>query len=371
MALDFYCKCLNIRIHVNEGNILNSLENGNSNVTNSDPFFSNVLLVSAPNGAEIDKKMQCLSYERKLNHWRINSCLNCNMDTHAFSNNDDDKFDKIFVSNAMEQDLQEASLLQSSKSFSQIYKLLIRPPSPDQSLSKLPPLPRDRLHNQLEELKAQTIKCLNAENEFVLERIRKFENEQMSLFNELQIQTQSEQNMLAQVLINHYKEESVGNSQHVNEQSTERNETLNVAISPRKTLHLSPTKSSPVSILNVPSDDTIFVMDEEEPEQIEGTDMAQDDSSEAEDKVSDDEAFATQSDSFKMYATSLPISMPGVWQAPVHTQEHDILGGIERGKMDDPKWMAASIQALAMSVRGNDGTEMFGARPRPRLNTLD
>ncbi|XP_035670972.1 uncharacterized protein LOC118412296 [Branchiostoma floridae] len=70
----------------------------------------------------------------------------------------------------------------------------------------------------------------------------------------------------------------------------------------------------------------------------------------------------------RLYASSLPMDMPFMTRARIaHVQEEDT--GFS-SSIQDPEQMVASMKALAMSVQ-EDGTQMFGDLPRPRINTGD
>lgn len=113
-----------------------------------------------------------------------------------------------------------------------------------------------------------------------------------------------------------------------------------------------------------------------------------------------DESYANGSQSGNVaaqYATSLPVSMPG-WQRSRHSSEEDELMKVLVYRVAntssitiffpffstciripcfqvpmpvDPQEMAASIKAMARSVKCSDGTEMFGELPDHKLNTAD
>ncbi|PIK43161.1 putative proline-rich AKT1 substrate 1-like [Apostichopus japonicus] len=69
------------------------------------------------------------------------------------------------------------------------------------------------------------------------------------------------------------------------------------------------------------------------------------------------------------YAASVPISMP-VWPKDRFSMENNLHDEEDdRLPMPEPDRMVESMRALSMSVQ--DGTEMFGDLPRPRLNTGD
>ncbi|XP_019622644.1 PREDICTED: uncharacterized protein LOC109468757 [Branchiostoma belcheri] len=71
----------------------------------------------------------------------------------------------------------------------------------------------------------------------------------------------------------------------------------------------------------------------------------------------------------KLYASSLPVDMPFMTRARIaHVQEEDTTGF--SSSIQDPEQMVASMKALAMSIQ-EDGTQMFGDLPRPRVNTGD
>lgn len=389
MALEYFCRCLNVHLRVPAGVVQETQNESLTELAKSESFFRDAFTVLAPRRFTVDKKLRCLCRNREVDNWTIILCVNCKMDTYATMNGNSDST-IVAVSPLMEKDPSAAALLFNLDNYSPIYKLLVSlPTTSNQSERTETSVTRELVHNQMEELKVQTVQLLNAENERLLERIRNFENEQMSHFNELQSRVRKEQGILAQVLMS-YHQENVGGSYQLAPPAAS-----NIMLTPPDRLvtqssstpdKTSKSRSVPPST-SKPSDDIMFAMDEED----EGSNLQDEIQTEAEEleendnyvpdgyEQSDDsdDAFATVAADVRLYATSLPISMHRGWQPSlqshvvVNANEADVLPGTEHAKMDDPQWIAASIQALAMSVRGNDGTEMFGARPRPRLNTLD
>ncbi|KAG1664715.1 hypothetical protein GQR58_019697 [Nymphon striatum] len=72
-----------------------------------------------------------------------------------------------------------------------------------------------------------------------------------------------------------------------------------------------------------------------------------------------------------IYASSLPVSMPGFQQCRSrHSSEEDDQENRVQIPVD-ARTMAASIKALAISVKCSDGTEMFGELPGHKMKTSD
>lgn len=391
MALEYFCHCLNIHLSIPEG-VLQEEPNDalTTEAVKSDSFFQDVFIVFAPRKLTANQKLQCLCRNREVEEWWVTSCVNCGMDVYATRNCNGNAV-TIAVSSSVERDPSSAVLLSNQDNYSPIYKVLVSPLPTSNPSENTVSVTRDLAHKQLEELKEQTVQLLNAENERLLERIRNYENEQMSHFNELQTRVHREQNILAEVLMNYHRE---------NISSSHRIVTSPVSSTSPKPKSVSVSSSSVVSekssktrlshsTTNKQSDDIMFAMDEDDDDDDDDV-LRQPDGSQADDILEEnddpshvrngqtndydddsDDAFSAE---VKLYATSMPIAMPRAWQSSMQSEVSADETGISlesKHTKDDPQWIAASIQALAMSVRGNDGTEMFGARPRPRLNTLD
>jgi len=149
---------------------------------------------------------------------------------------------------------------------------------------------------------------------------------------------------------------------------------------------ISPVKKQMVKVIG---EGVVFDMEEDGEEELKKhndeieSDMYEDSGAADIDSSSDNDAFLPAD---KIYASSLPVKVPKIMhyrKYPDTPREKKTVKRAGHGNeldedSDDsferyhaqPDNIAASIQAIAMSVR-NDGTEMFGDRPRPRLNTLD
>lgn len=231
----------------------------------------------------------------------------------------------------------------------------------------------------LRELELLTNKRLKTENDLIEEKIREFEVKQQEQLHHFRSRAERDKDILRQVVIKFF-ENFRTRTNGTEEKNLVFNEEL-PKISLPKTYEAQPVAQLPANRFRkrsppVAAQDTIFSMDEdnfEEFDEIENGNVNEDHNEDSGilefDSLSDGDPFTLDA---TIYATSLPIDMPKKRKPPTNQlPDLDKEFDATLEKVDDPEWMAASIQALAMSVRGCDGTEMFGARPRPRLNTMD
>ncbi|GAB6018877.1 hypothetical protein CHUAL_000535 [Chamberlinius hualienensis] len=377
-AVEFFCGCVNVGVVFESGKIRNS--NSNEFISNSSneymQFFRDARVLENAEGLKMTVKLDFLCDKRITSDWIIHKCVNCGIFTYATSM----KAPLICLLSKQMLPSSEVNALKTSPNYSPVYEVVLPffvlgNDINDNNGSKASSL--SQYH--LKELENLTSKRLKAENDLMEERVREFENKQLLQFSRFKSRVNHDKDILRQVIVSFF-DNFRNRTNETEEESPMINDELS-KISLPKTYKLQPVAQLPANRFKkrnspVVAQDTIFSMDEDNVEEFDdievgnGNDDHNEDSGILEfDSLSDGDPFPPFD---RIYATSLPIDMPKRMRSPInHVVDLDDVEDDVLEKVDDPQWMAASIQALAMSVRACDGTEMFGARPRPRLNTMD
>lgn len=359
---------------------------------------------------------------RPAGEWLITRCVNCGIDTHAVSSNN--HVNRVLISKELEGDPAKQDILTHNPHYSQAFKIILNYTNSDDKLNGNNGVPFNDT-SMLEYsncLNRKSAELLKKERASMLERISLYTAEQHAQYAKLQSAIHNEQQFILKRImdirmrtIHHPAEQQQTKTASnvakpyefpakINEPMKKHSDGEHAALpindpktdtrrdfppkrnDKKKSLRTFAHRKHPAlghglslaaTGLNLSRSldmNAIFSMDELESSSDE--DFGEEDL-ESEDEVEElsQSNSTTSASSHSLYATSLPVAMPGRKRRPIahHITNHFELESDSESdpfKTTNPEEIAASIQALAQSVHGNDGTEMFGGLPRPRLNTL-
>ncbi|KAJ8023966.1 Proline-rich AKT1 substrate 1 [Holothuria leucospilota] len=403
------CECLNIVLHTK----------GNHHPVNvsslqlplhaaSIPFFKGKVCEVQLDLGGISKEQECLVQERKISDWVTYKCSNC--ETWCYASHAVKGLSRVLANgNLLDSAKQDA--LRASDDYSPLFKIILQEKVfklKEHSLVTPMTGNEDAVRNSAAQLQDLLTKYLTKEKMAVDERIKKFADEQRAMFASLQRRAYRDKNIMIGRILDaeeHNLEESLTeamldssgdidvetpakNSSYIARDTDAKSNTSNQVVPSiptqprpagrkvglvkvqtvedrqRRADQRVPLKSSAVD-----NDDTLFDLEE---------DFDKDDqkpffeSDEDEESSTDDNSFKAESPLDRrarpQYAASVPISMP-VWPKDRYPLETNLEDDDDKLPMPEPDRMVESMRALSMSVQ--DGTEMFGDLPRPRLNTGD
>lgn len=400
----FKCKCLNVTVHVKEKATREA--DGTAFVSEDCKvvFFNQELFEVELAVGGITKEVGSLVRETKAEDWDVFTCINCNMDTHAL--HAVKKYDRVLINRRMESDPVVHSNIASSSEYSSIFKVILQPAKEndpnvvaDNSFAgNAILLGQDRISLAMVSVQEQVKKFLQAEEDAMNERIRKFAAEQKAAFTTLQAQVfkdkqavhcaikREEEKSLESSLDEAMADSSLDtpvspkpvattptrndhhpvqvNQVHITQVSSHKYPLHPGAHPPRKMTRL-PHKSHQKNLTLESEADPVFSLDD-------FTDDCEPFfESEEDDFSSSDNSFQSEEPIYNprlknvkkstQYSSSVPISMPaGKNSPPVDEQEFAI---------PEPSKIGESMRALARSVH-DDTEKMFGELPRPRRSTF-
>lgn len=396
----FKCKCLNVTIHVKEKATREAEGTAFVSENCSEPFFTKELYEVELAVGGITKEVGSLVRETKAEDWDVFSCINCNMDTHAL--HAVKKYDRVLMSKGMESDPVVHSKSASSSEYSSIFKLILKPAKendPDVVDNSFAGnailLGQDRISLAMVSVQEQVKKFLQAEEDAMNERIRKFVAAQKEAFTTLQAQVfkdkqavycaikREDEKAMESSLDEAMADSSFDtpvlfkpavstrgwndhppaqiNQVHITQVAPHKYPLNPGAHPPRKTTrrpHKSHQKkesdADPVFSLDDFTDDCEPFFESEEDEL-----SSSDNSFQSEEPIHYPGLRSVKKST--QYSSSLPISMPaGKISPPMDDQELAI---------PEPSKIGESMKALARSVH-DTSEKLFGELPRPRRSTF-
>ncbi|XP_022083715.1 uncharacterized protein LOC110975487 [Acanthaster planci] len=406
------CKCLNISIHTKAAP--SPLDRTTLRLPAGERergFFKGQVAEIQLDLGGISEEQKCLIRRSSVGEWVVRTCTNCETDcyaTHASKG-----LNRVLVSLRLVSDADKQDALRRSPDFSQLFRIVLY----EVSKTKSPTLghpstsSQDALKKTVGDLQDQLTRYLTKERTSMEERIKEFAEDQQAAYTALQKKAYRDKNLMVGLMVD------------ADEKSLEDSITeamLETTLTPPHTpLSLSNTKNKvnlnapPLSMsyprsfhggAPAPKDkpreapvkayggqqrsgvtprgvtktrqrsndaDTMFDLDgfndDCDPFFESDDESSTDDNSLNEDHLGQVMAGRSRGLQDQNCATSMPISMP-VWNKETRLSWEE---GEDEDKvpMPDPDHMVASMKALSLSVQ--DGTEMFGDLPRPRLNTGD
>lgn len=375
-----------------------------SPVASSVPFFQgNISEVKLDLGG-ISKEQECLVQSRTASDWVTYKCSNCN--TWCYAVHAAKGLDRVLVNSNILSDASKQDALRASDDFSPLFKIILKEKvvkPKEHSLLTPSTGNEETLRNNATQLQDQLTNYLTREKTSVEERIKKYAEEQKALFASLQRKAYRDKNIMIGRILDaeeHQLEESLTeamlDSTDSDEETPQRkssvvrrpigaNSSANNQVVPEVTRKLA-TANREVDMVNVqtieePSrrndrrvpmkparveDDALFDLEDFEKDSDKPFFESDDESSTDDNSLKEESPLSRKN---PQYAASVPISMP-VWPKDRFPAENDLEDEEnDRLPMPEPDRMVESMRALSMSVQ--DGTEMFGDLPRPRLNTGD
>ncbi|KAK3102392.1 hypothetical protein FSP39_011074 [Pinctada imbricata] len=359
-----YCICLNVKIIVRQRlyeadfTFRNELQE-----FNHDFFKQKIASIVDP---DIQVEHSSLVHKTQLGDFVVHRCLNCGLDTHALSTKSSSGMGLVSI--MLERDPRVIERLRQSSDFSKVFHIVLQDHGLDSDTLHGPVSGnQETVQTSLSTVQKRITDFLMQEEAAMEERVSQFEEEQRAQFQQLQSKVQLEKKKMISALLNTDRSD-IGQSfgRDFQRGSVSPENKNRKPASPRKS-QLSRTKSTPVRSFDADSDG-MFLLDDEDTL----TDQPF--------YVSDDEDEESNSDASPIpypvsahrkakltYSSSVPISVP-TWGSMATRDAGD--NDEEEPLPADLENIASSMQALARSI-ANDEREVFGDRPRPRLNTGD
>lgn len=396
----FTCHCLNIQISCRGPTppLQDVAYVHFTEMIGTDSFFSpNAFVVTLDLGG-VTKSQKSLCKERCLNGWTVITCTCCEIEMFAQYVDD---HDRVLVTHHAEQNLATIRELMQSHRYSNLFNLVLPEVNDNFIQNNIGiELQNSNLETSIEQVQSVVSDFLRTEQRNMEERIRNYTETQQAHYAALLQKVRKHKQAMIYLLLKSKENEASTESDTVgeppvappatvmskdtggsNESSTstdsafdksessehshERTRKLNVR-SLRRTMSnparpVKPKKEHrrpPVHI------DVGGVFDMEEFDSKE--EYSDIDSEDSENSTVDDDVHEKEVERI-MCATSLPMSIPTFSHHPHASVVEDDDDDYRVPLPKDPEQIAASMRALACSVR--DGTEMFGELPRRRLNT--
>ncbi|XP_063960819.1 uncharacterized protein LOC129268249 [Lytechinus pictus] len=402
------CECLNINIHT-KGDDLRPLDPtllGLSIDQLRAPFFERDIAEVQLDLGGVTEEQKYLVHKTTVADWCIRTCVNCKIP--AYATHATKGLERVLVNTRLVSDETRQDSIQSSAAFSTLYKVVLADSGEKSNSSSLVhPMTGNQevIRKTVAQLQDHLNKYISREKLAMEERIRRYSEEQKAAFSQLQKRAYQDKNVMVGVILNAEErnlEDSLSDAMLDNTLTppttpisrpgtvqTRSSDKLASSVpasrapmgkftpsmaksrpipqQARRVPHSSIARSVPAhtthrEVTRTSSDaDTMFDLEgftqDEEPF------FESDESSTDDNSLNDENVGAPVTRVHHEYATSVPISMP-MWKKEKHSFEEE---AEEKVPMPEPDHMVASMRALSFSV--NDGTEMFGDLPRPRLNT--
>lgn len=403
----FKCKCMNITVHVKE----KATREADGKAFVSQPvkstFFSLDLFEVELAVGGITKEVGSLVRETKIEDWNVFSCLNCKMDTHAL--HVVKKYDRVLISRKMESNPDVFNKNITSPKYSEVFKIVLAPVKSTEevildnsgSVDNAVLLGhQDTISLAMTSVQEHVKKYLEAEENSMNERIRKYTEEQKAQFIVLQSQAfkdkqavyctikREEERSLESSLDEAIRDSSLDTplvykpehpvAPRVDEYDNSLSQVHITQVASQKTRSRPPphhpshkTRKTPhkakqhqIKGFSFESDpDPVFSLDDftndcEPFFESEEDDLSSDNSFQAEEHLYNPRLKhvkkATQ------YSTSVPITMPSGKNSPAEDDEFVI---------PEPSKIGESMRAIARSVH-ESSEALFGELPPPRRSTF-
>lgn len=401
------CECLNIVLHIRgDQQPVNVSSLLLPPLANSVPFFEgNISEVQLDLGG-ISKEQECLIQAKTTSDWVVYKCSNC--DTWCYAAHAVKGLNRVLINSDLLYDPTKQDAIRTNEDFSPLFKIFLSEKAlKTKEHSLVTPITgnEEAVRNNAAQLQDQLTKYLAREKTAVDERIKKYAEEQKALFASLQRRAYRDKNIMIGRILDaeeHQLEESLTeamlDSAESDEETPQRKSSVirrpivekssaNNQVVPEITRKQPPPETSQrVGMVNVQTIEessrsrdhrvpvkpstaepvVLFDLEDFEKDSDKPFFESDDESSTDDNSLNEESPLSLNR---TQYAASVPISMP-VWpkdrfsmESNLHDEEDDRL------PMPEPDRMVESMRALSMSVQ--DGTEMFGDLPRPRLNTGD
>ncbi|CAH1785407.1 unnamed protein product [Owenia fusiformis] len=394
------CACLNIKIHIKQAESqpldLNNFD-ADAHLKAHD-FFKEDVCQAILDLAGITQEHGFLVKTEECGDWRVSSCSNCDMFTHAVQARV--RSGIVLVNNALKSDPAIIERLMTSSDYSPLYKIVLqkRTEEDTQPIRSIP-LSDSRyesLQHSLTTIQHVLNTYLIQEETAMEDRIRHFEEEQRAVYNTLKSRAKQEKNTMARLaLANQDITIQTTLSHAMSDLMSPANDRFGVKSPEKDSNQSSPNTGSfkgsisspafPGRLANYgarsheatsflankptasPDADAVFALEgfEDEIYAFDGSDDNDtDDNSSLTDSYSDEPR--VNQPGHVNFSTSVPISVPTDWamlrKARNSTTEYP--------DEEVPEDMAASIKAMARSVH-ESSTEMFGDLPKRHIRTRD
>eukprot|EP00058_Branchiostoma_floridae_P012408 XP_002597896.1 hypothetical protein BRAFLDRAFT_128432 [Branchiostoma floridae] len=375
------CRCLNVSVEIREATLdFADTSDPLTSAPHTDVFSGEDTAEATLGLAGVTVKYPFLTEETSAGEWKVLQCLNCGLRTHACRV--DETTGAVLVSRKMQTSPPSSPTGDQSVDFSPAFQLVLSGADwPDVGAAGTdgmsePTRPEvlDSCSADRQEVHHRLSHYLQQQKARMEEAIRRVTEEQQRKYEELEKRALVDETRLLSVLhaVGQRKLEAQQSATTLRPESGIESSTNVPSTGPESqaTPQASTQKAAPSVLFEV--DD--ITPQPSTPGQMEKASAAAGTSDRVEDKPVEDhyptvsELPAVPDLDHRLYASSLPMDMPFMTRARIaHVQEEDT--GFS-SSIQDPEQMVASMKALAMSVQ-EDGTQMFGDLPRPRINTGD
>ncbi|KAJ7373699.1 hypothetical protein OS493_011308 [Desmophyllum pertusum] len=406
----FKCKCLNVTVHVKEKATREANGRAFVSETCTTAFFAQELYEVELAVGGITKEVGSLVTETRVDDWDVFSCINCNVDTHAL--HAVKKYDRVLINRLLESDPVVQTKITSSSEYSSIFKVVLTPVKEnDQNIvdnsfaGNAILLGQDTISLAMVSVQEQVKKYLEAEENAMNERIRKFIEKQKVALASLQSRVFKDKQAVYWAI---KREEEKYLESSLNEAIADSSRDTPVLSKPGMNPHFTNPRHNPTSERSPPCkpgshnssgfskislhpgahpsrrtrrpprkpQQKDFSLESDADPMFSLDDFTDDCEpffeSEEDDLSSSDNSFQSEELIYNprlknvkkstQYSTSVPISMPtGKNSPPMDEHEH---------ALPDPSKIGESMKALARSVHDNSSEKLFGELPRPRRSTF-
>lgn len=397
----FRCKCLNLTVHVKEKATREADGKAFVAETCTSAFFDRGLYEVELAIGGITKEVPSLVRETRVEDWDIFTCINCNMYTHAL--HAVKKYDRVLINRALESDPVVHGKIASSAEYSSVFKIVVTPvKESDQQIvdnsfaGNAVLLGQDTISLAMVSVQERVKKYLEAEENVMNERIRKFIDEQKAAFASLQSQVfkdkqavywtikREEEKSLEESLNEAIVDSSLDtpmspkpeitvhklndhhpvNQVHITQVASQKLP-LHLGVNPSRKSRKLPHKPQQKDFSLESDADPVFSLDDFMDDTEPFFESEEDDFSSSDNSYQSEEPFYNprlkNTKKSIQYSTSVPISMPTGKNSPPD-DDHEFA-------IPEPSKIGESMRALARSVHDNR-EKLFGELPRPRRSTF-
>ncbi|XP_014775899.1 uncharacterized protein LOC106873180 isoform X2 [Octopus bimaculoides] len=372
------CRCLNVQIRL-KGDVLEEQYSDYPQEISSSKFEC---LPESALEAPISLSHSFFVQKKVVKEWTVYHCRNCDITTHAVSDQQTGDNRKFFIGKNMERDPTALECLRRSTTFSPAFQIILNTTVP---FSGSMPAPQyfESLQNHLAALQTQMDNYLIEEESEMEERIRRYELQQKASFDKVQERAKDDKKKLITMLlsmmdvINAEEEAEIDKTENSCASGYQSSELPSTPSDIKNDFHSKSDSNSekqmvsPLGDFELEADGMFYLSGEDQRDNQEPFYFSDDD-----DFALDSSTEVTEPsyirgkkriDPDAIHSASVPVNVPRFNQEMFCSSASD---KENCPSPHDPQEIAASMKALAESLRKDEGF-IFGDLPRPRLNTGD
>ncbi|XP_076450285.1 uncharacterized protein LOC143286558 [Babylonia areolata] len=356
----YVCSCLNVKIFADAIKV--------QDVNKSSPLGSDVVEIELGDRG-FDFKYGFLLKRETVKSWTLFTCLNCRKKTHCINR----ELKLILVSKDMECGDEALARLGASPNFSHVFQIILTDQdcfaAPDSSSQSY-----DSLQQQLQDITHHLNNFVLKQENFVEERIRRFEEEQREHLAKVKAKALEDKKKMFSLLLQQRSDPHEQQSGAARAQRPRMLTKTNSVFTESSRQHVSQPVAMPRSRQ---TENVVPDIDRDELFTIDGLDddyASYHSSSEDEDEVPAVKSRPSQagSRSDSLYSASVPVNigMGAHWSEAARRSDHldSSDSDEEPNKPLDMNTICNNIMVIAESIP-DENRYIFGERPRPRLST--